>query len=131
MRSIICGVVLAFALMMTPANAAKCDLTVGNFLYKATSSQATVFVASERALPIILAKLTEVGASKGLPPVKGDKVYLAFTKPEGGNGKAGLFVFKAGCLVKDAVIILPRDVMLRAMVTLGLDADDFTVQEGA
>jgi len=130
MRSILAAV-LALIFLAIPAQAAKCDLTVGNFLFKATSSQATVFVASDRALPIILAKLTEVGKSKGLPPVNGDKVYLAFTKSEAGTSKAGLFVFNDGCLVKDAVIILPAPVMMRAMVTLGLDADDFTVQEGA
>lgn len=83
MRSILCGVVLALAYMMTPAQAAKCEMTTGGFLYRANASQAKVFVASARAVPIILAKLTEVGASKGLPPVKGDTIYVVFTKSEG------------------------------------------------
>ena len=128
MRSILAAVLCLIALAL-PAQAAKCEMTTGGFLYRANASQAKVFVASARAVPIILAKLTEVGASKGLPPVKGDTIYVVFTKSEG-EPQAGLFVFNAGCIVKDAVVILPASQMVKAMALLGLQESDFAEQSG-
>lgn len=131
MRSFLMAVLALVAVCLgVPAQAAECAYSEAKFMEDAAASKVTVWEVSKTGVPVIMAKVNEVRASRGAPPYVADTVLIGVFEHNGQLLAAVMFI-KDGCTIPKSSLILPAGDWARAMATLGLKDADFIPVRGS
>lgn len=135
-KSILLATVLMFSgpiVHMAQANhamvPASCAVPESQFFVSVKNLNAKMYVASDAARDIILAKINEARVAANMWAFEAD-TFMVGVFQDKGRLLIGLVMFKDHCVVPGSVKVFEAAVFIGFLTELGLNMDDFTLTAG-
>jgi hypothetical protein len=135
-KSILLATVLMFSgpiVHMAQANhamvPASCAVPESQFFVSVKNLNAKMYVASDAARGIILAKINEARVAANMWAFEAD-TFMVGVFQDKGRLLIGLVMFKDHCVVPGSVKVFEAQAFIGFLVELGLSMDDFTLTAG-